>query len=211
MASSSSSELRPVIGLANNVSWHEGEVTRLTRWQSLQQHGVTVWLTGLSGSGKSTTASAVEANLVAAGRWAYRLDGDNLRYGLCRDLGFSREERSENARRVAELALLFADAGAVALVCLVSPYAADREHARQLHQQAGLAFVEVFVNTSLEECVRRDSKGLYAQARAGALTGLTGVSAPYEAPRHPEVELTEELTVADAVARVLAALPALSN
>ncbi len=197
---------RPAISPESNVSWHEGNVDRERRWGRLAQRGATIWLTGLSGSGKSTIASAVEEQLIAAGRWAYRLDGDNLRHGVCSDLGFSRDDRSENARRVAELALLFADAGSVALVCLVSPYAADRAHARELHEQAGLDFVEVFVNTSLEECARRDVKGLYAKARGGALGNLTGVGAPYEAPTSPDVELTERLDVEACATRVLAAL-----
>ncbi len=191
---------------ASNVSWHEGTVDRLARWHRLNQRGATIWLTGLSGSGKSTVASAVEEQLIDAGRWAYRLDGDNLRHGVCSDLGFTRDDRAENARRVAELALLFADAGCVALVCLVSPYAVDRAHAREVHEQAGLDFVEVFVNTSLQECARRDVKGLYAKARGGALANLTGVGAPYEAPINPDVELTEDLDVGAAAARVLAAL-----
>jgi len=148
--------------------------------------------------------------LIAVRRWAYRLDGDNLRHGVCSDLSFSRDDRAENARRVAELALLFADAGSVALVCLVSPYAADRRHARELHQQAGLDFIEVFVNTSLAECARRDVKGLYAQARGGTLANLTGVGAPYEIPSAPDVELTEDLGVAAAATRVLAVLPAVT-
>jgi bifunctional enzyme CysN/CysC len=167
---------------ACEVRWHEGLIDRETRRERLGQSGVTVWLTGLSGSGKSTVAAAVE-------------------------LGFSAGDRSENARRVAELALLFADAGAVALVCLVSPYADDRRAARELHERAGLPFVEVYVNTSLEECARRDVKGLYAKARDGALSNLTGVGAPYQAPVSPDVELTEELDIAAAAARVLAALP----
>ena len=199
---------RPSAPPESNVSWHEGNVDRAARWKRLGQRGATIWLTGLSGSGKSTIASAVEEHLIAAGRWAYRLDGDNLRHGVCSDLGFSRDDRAENARRVAELALLFADAGSVALVCLVSPYGADRRHARELHEQAGLDFIEVFVNTSLAECARRDVKGLYAKARGGALANLTGVGAPYESPSAPDVELTEELGVASAAARVLDALPA---
>jgi adenylyl-sulfate kinase len=192
-----------------NVCWHEGEVDRASRWQRLGQRGATVWFTGLSGSGKSTVASAVEAQLIAAGRWAYRLDGDNLRHGVCSDLGFSRDDRAENARRVAELALLFADSGSVALVCLVSPYATDRALARELHEDAGLDFVEVFVNTSIEECARRDVKGLYAQARGGALGNLTGIGSPYEPPASPDVELTEDLDVVACSARVLGALPPL--
>ena len=198
---------RPATPPESNVCWHEGNVDRAARWKRLGQRGATIWFTGLSGSGKSTIASAVEEHLIAAGRWAYRLDGDNLRHGVCSDLGFSRDDRAENARRVAELALLFADSGSVALVCLVSPYAADRLHARELHEQAGLDFVEVFVNTSLAECARRDVKGLYAKARGGALANLTGVGAPYESPSAPEVELTEALNVASAAARVLDALP----
>ena len=161
-----------------------------------------MWFTGLSGSGKSTVAGAVEEQLLAQGRWAYRLDGDNLRHGVCSDLGFSRDDRAENARRVAELALLFADAGCVALVCLVSPYIADREHARDIHEREGLAFYEVFVNTSLEECTRRDPKGLYARAERGAISNLTGVGAPYEPPAAPEVEISETLDVGAAAAAV---------
>jgi adenylyl-sulfate kinase len=186
-----------------NVRWQEGNVDRDERWRRLGQSGTTIWLTGLSGSGKSTIASAVEEQLIAAGRWAYRLDGDNLRHGVCSDLGFTRDDRAENARRVAELALLFADAGAVALVCLVSPYAADRRHARELHEQAGLDFIEVFVNTSLGECARRDVKGLYAKALGGALANLTGVGAPYEPPQAPDLELTEAVDVETSAARVL--------
>jgi adenylyl-sulfate kinase len=203
-------DLRPATAPPPNVCWQEGSLDRVARWKRLRQRGATIWFTGLSGSGKSTIACAVEEELMAVRRWAYRLDGDNLRHGVCSDLSFSRNDRAENARRVAELALLFADAGSVALVCLVSPYAADRRHARELHQQAGLDFIEVFVNTSLEECARRDVKGLYAKARGGALANLTGVGAPYEIPNAPDVELTENLDVAAAATRVLAALPAIT-
>ncbi|HVC85694.1 MAG TPA: adenylyl-sulfate kinase [Solirubrobacteraceae bacterium] len=210
MAQAPPHDLRPATPQARNVSWQEGNLDRRARWKRLRQRGTTIWFTGLSGSGKSTVACAVEEELIAARRWAYRLDGDNLRHGVCSDLGFSRDDRAENARRVAELALLFADAGSVALVCLVSPYAVDRRHARELHEQAGLDFIEVFVNTSLEECARRDVKGLYAQARGGTLANLTGVGAPYEIPGAPDVELTEDLDVPAAAARVLAALPAVS-
>ena len=210
MAQAPLQDLRPVTTQTPNVCWQEGNLDRSARWKRLSQRGATIWFTGLSGSGKSTVACAVEEQLIVARRWAYRLDGDNLRHGVCSDLGFSRDDRAENARRVAELALLFADAGSVALVCLVSPYAADRRHARELHQQAGLDFIEVFVNTSLEECARRDVKGLYAQARGGTLANLTGVGAPYEIPSAPDVELTEDLDVATAAARVLAVLPAVT-
>jgi bifunctional enzyme CysN/CysC len=210
MAQAPLRNLKPVTTPVGDVCWQEGNLDRLDRWNRMNQRGATIWFTGLSGSGKSTIGSALEEELIAAGRWAYLLDGDNLRHGVCSDLGFSRNDRAENARRVAELALLFADAGSVALVCLVSPYAADRQHARERHRQAGLDFIEVFVNTSLDECARRDVKGLYAKARGGALANLTGVGAPYEVPSDPDVVLTESLDVAGAVARVLDALPALS-
>jgi adenylyl-sulfate kinase len=202
-------DIRPAAPPAADVCWHAGNLERQERWAALRQHGATIWFTGLSGSGKSTVAAAVEEELIRQGRWAYRLDGDNLRHGVCSDLGFSRDDRAENARRVAELALLFADAGAVSLVCLVSPYAADRHCAREAHERAGLSFVEVFINTSLAECARRDVKGLYAKARGGALSNLTGVGAPYEAPPQADVEITEDLTVLAAAARVLGAVPPL--
>ncbi len=150
-------------------------------------HGATIWLTGLSGSGKSTIASAVATCLVERGVLTYTLDGDNLRHGLNGDLGFSAADRTENIRRVAEVARLMADAGAVALVPVISPYRAGREHARRLHEQAGLVFVEVFVDAPIEVCEARDPKGLYAKARAGELTGFTGVDDPYEAPEQPDL------------------------
>lgn len=149
-----------------------------------------MWFTGLSGSGKSTVAVQVEHALVASGRPAYLLDGDNLRHGLNGDLGFSAADRGENVRRVGEVAALFADAGVVALVPLVSPYRADRDTVRQRVLAAGLAFIEVFVDTPLELCEQRDPKGLYAKARAGELTGMTGIDDPYEAPNDPELVLT---------------------
>lgn len=189
-----------------NVVWQASEVDRRERWESIGQRGATVWFTGLSGSGKSSTAAVLEAQLLAAGRWAYRLDGDNLRHGLCNDLDFSHEDRTENVRRVAELALLFADAGAVALACLVSPYAADRERARELHVRAGVQFVEVYVATSLRECARRDPKGLYARAECGEIPGFTGIDAPYEQPRSPDVVIDERYDVETAARLVLAAI-----
>jgi adenylyl-sulfate kinase len=203
--STSVRELRRERGPAN-VVWHQGQVQRHERWECLGQRGATVWFTGLSGSGKSTTAAAVESKLVAEGRWAYRLDGDNLRHGLCSDLGFSHEDRTENARRVAELALLLADAGAIALVCLISPYAADRERVRALHARAGLNFLEVYVATSVEECARRDAKGLYSRASCGEIDDLTGVGSPYEPPLSPDVVIDERLGVDGAARAVLAAL-----
>jgi adenylyl-sulfate kinase len=192
--------------MSANVVWQEATVGRERRWEALGQQGATVWFTGLPGAGKTTIATAVEARLIDAGRSAYRLDGDNLRHGLCRDLGFSKDDRETNVGRVGEMARLFADAGTIALVALVSPYTDCREKVRELHHRDGLRFLEVFVNTPSEECVRRDPKGLYARAHNGNLSGMTGVDAPYEAPRAPEIELTPEMDVDAASAAVLAAL-----
>jgi bifunctional enzyme CysN/CysC len=169
-----------------NVTWHAGGVTRAER----PTLGATVWFTGLSGSGKSTVAVEVERLLVAQGRPAYILDGDNLRHGLNADLGFSADDRTENIRRVGEVARLMADAGVVALVPVISPYRADRARARAVHDQAGVPFVEVFVDTPLALCEARDPKGLYAKARAGEITGFTGIDAPYEAPEAPDLRLS---------------------
>ena len=191
---------------SQNVTWHAHAVTREGRAE-LFGGGATVWFTGLPASGKSTVAVALEAALLERGRGAYLLDGDNLRHGLNADLGFSAGDRNENVRRTGEVARLFADAGLVALVSLVSPYAAGRAQVRERHESDGLRFVEVYVNTPLEECERRDPKGLYARARAGELPGLTGIDAPYEPPERPELELRPaEQEVADAVAAVMALL-----
>ncbi|HYI80991.1 MAG TPA: adenylyl-sulfate kinase [Thermoleophilaceae bacterium] len=194
---------------SENVTWHSGAVTRADRERVTGGEGLTVWLTGLSGSGKSTIAVAVEAALLERDRHAYLLDGDNLRHGLNGNLGFSAENRAENVRRVGEVAKLLADAGTVTLVSLVSPYAADRNRVRAMHDAAGLRFVEVFVDTPLEECERRDPKGLYAKARAGELKGMTGIDDPYEPPASPELTLRPaEQAVEQAVAAVLAVLVA---
>jgi adenylyl-sulfate kinase len=199
----------PGAGVSANVTWHAHAVTREDRARVTGGEGLTVWLTGLSGSGKSTIAVAVEAALLERGRHAYLLDGDNLRHGLNGNLGFSAEDRAENVRRVGEVAKLLADAGTVALVSLVSPYAADRERVRAVHADAGLRFVEVFVDTPLEECERRDPKGLYAKARAGELKGMTGIDDPYEPPSRPELTLRpSEQSVDQAVAAVIAAIGA---
>ncbi|WP_336157805.1 adenylyl-sulfate kinase [Amycolatopsis sp. VC5-11] len=173
---------------APNVVWHPAAVSRNER----ATRGRTVWLTGLSASGKSSVAVELERRLVASGRPAYLLDGDNLRHGLNGDLGFAPAQRAENIRRVAEVAKLFADAGVVAVVSLISPYQADRELARTVHETAGLPFLEVFVDTPLEVCEDRDPKGMYAKARAGEITGFTGVDAPYERPVSPDVVLRPE-------------------
>jgi bifunctional enzyme CysN/CysC len=190
-----------------NVTWHGGKLSREARWKALGQRGAVVWMTGLPSSGKSTIAHDAEAALVERGQTAYVLDGDNLRHGLNGNLGFSDEDRSENVRRTAHVAALIADAGGIALVSLVSPFEADRVMAREIVEERGLEFVEVFVNTPLEECERRDPKGLYAKARAGEITGFTGVDAPYEAPERPDIEIRHGGGVEDAVARVLRALP----
>ena len=171
------------------MTWHAHAVTREGRAAVLGGAGATVWLTGLPSSGKSTVAVALESALLARGRAAYLLDGDNLRHGLNSDLGFSPADRAENVRRTGEVARLLADAGLVAVASLVSPYADDRARVRAAHEHDGVRFIEVFVNTPLEECERRDPKGLYAKARAGELTGFTGIDAPYEAPERPELEL----------------------
>jgi bifunctional enzyme CysN/CysC len=186
-----------------DVTWHQGPLDRERRWRALGAAGATLWLTGLSGSGKSTVGAALEDALVAEGRAAYLLDGDNLRHGLNGDLGFAPEDRAENVRRTAHVAALLADAGAVALVSLVSPYAADRDRARAVHAAAGLPFAEVWVDTPLDVCERRDPKGLYARVRSGELKGLTGVDAPYEAPAAAELRIDGGGTaVADAVAEL---------
>lgn len=168
-----------------NTVWHPSALDRSSRPTA----GATVWFTGLSGSGKSTVAVEVERLLVDRGRPAYLLDGDNLRQGLNGDLGFSAADRAENVRRVGEVARLFADGGVVALVPVISPYAADRARVREIHELAGLPFVEVHVDTPLEICEQRDPKGLYAKVRAGEITGFTGIDDPYEAPAKPELRL----------------------
>jgi adenylyl-sulfate kinase len=190
-----------------NVVWQRG-IEREQRWSALGHGGATIWMTGLPASGKSTVAAAVEARLLTEGRPAYVLDGDNLRHGLNGDLGFSAEDRAENVRRTAEVSALLADAGVVVLVALVSPYRADRAAARAAHDRRGLPFLEVHVATTLEECERRDPKGLYARARAGELSGLTGVDDPYEPPESPDVVVgVGDEPLEEAVARVVGALP----
>jgi bifunctional enzyme CysN/CysC len=186
-----------------NIVWQHGAVSR----QARPSQGATIWFTGFSGSGKSTIASAVEAALVAAGRPAYLLDGDNVRHGLNVDLGFSADDRAENVRRIAHVAQLLADAGVVALVPVISPYRAGRQFARDIHAAAELPFIEVWVSTPIEECEKRDPKGLYVKARAGELTGFTGIDDAYEAPTDAELVLpSHQLTVDESVARVLTAL-----
>jgi bifunctional enzyme CysN/CysC len=189
-----------------NTRWHDGAVTPADRAAALGFKGATIWFTGLPASGKSTLAVEIEALLIGAGRPALRLDGDNLRHGLNGDLGFSPDDRAENVRRTAHAAALLAEAGVVALVALVSPYASDRDIARAIHEAAGLPFLEIWVSTGLAECEQRDPKGLYARARAGELPGLTGVGDVYEVPESPDLEIGGAEPIPSAAARVLAAL-----
>lgn len=220
----------------DNLFWSQPALTREQRWALLGLRGgsggCTVWFTGLSGSGKSTISAALEAELLRRGRLAYRLDGDNIRHGLNANLGFSAADRHENIRRIGEVARLFADAGAIALVSFISPYRADRDHARAIHApsqsargeggraepiaesaddpvRSGLPFIEVFVDTPLQVCEQRDPKGLYKKARAGQIKGFTGIDDPYEPPVSPELILrTAECGVPDCVERCLDVLRA---
>jgi len=178
--------------IGSNLTWHSNNLSRKERHASLGYTGATIWFTGLSGSGKSSIASATEKLLVTSGRPSYLLDGDNLRLGLNEDLNFSAKDRHENVRRVAEVARLFADAGLVALVPLISPYREDRENAREIHDQFGLRFFEVFVDTPIEVCEERDPKGLYKKARSGEIKDFTGIDDPYETPNDPDLILTPE-------------------
>ena len=194
---------------ATNVTWHEGEVTRAERGQLLGQKGATIWFTGLSGSGKSTIAVALEKVLFERGHLAYRLDGDNIRLGINKNLGFSAEDRAENIRRIGEIAKLYVDTGVIVLSSFVSPYCADRDVVRALHAEAGMDFIEVYVEVPLAEAEKRDPKGLYKKARAGLIKNFTGISDPYEAPVAPELVLhTAEMSLQQEVEAVLALLAA---
>ena len=190
-----------------DIVWHSGSVGREDRHPVTGGPGATVWLTGLSASGKSTIGHALETDLIGSGRAAYVLDGDNLRFGLNSDLGFSVADRNENVRRVSEVAALMADAGMVAVAPIISPYATGRERARSVHEDRGLAFLEVFVDTPLEVCEQRDPKGLYRRARAGEIPNMTGVDDPYEMPTNPDLVIrTQEESTTEAVARVMTLL-----
>ena len=192
---------------ATNITWHDGDVTREEREANLGQRGATLWMTGLSASGKSTIAVALEKVLLARGKHAYRLDGDNIRFGLNRNLGFSAEDRAENIRRIGEVAKLFSDAGMITITSFISPYRRDRDLVRKLHEDVKLPFLEVYVDCPIDEAEKRDPKGLYKKARAGDLKGFTGVDDPYEAPDRPELVLrSDRLSVADSVAELLGAL-----
>ncbi len=179
---------------ATNITWHEGHVSRTERESLLKQRGATLWFTGLSGSGKSTIAFTLEHALVQQGRLAYVLDGDNIRHGLNKNLGFSAEDREENIRRIGEVAKLFADCGVITMTSFISPYRKDRDNVRALHQAGQLPFLEIFVNTSLDTCEQRDPKGLYKKARAGEIKNFTGIDDPYEEPSNPELRIDAGLT-----------------
>ena len=174
---------------ATNVHWHGGEINRPERAQLLGHGGATLWFTGLSGSGKSTIAVAVEQALYQRGVLVYRLDGDNIRLGINKNLGFSAEDRAENIRRVGEVSKLFVDGGVIVLSSFISPYLVDRQIVRELHEADNMPFIEVFVDCSLEAAEERDPKGLYKRARAGEIKNFTGIDDPYEAPEAPEVHL----------------------
>ena len=189
---------------ATNVTWHDGDISIEDRSALLGQKGATLWFTGLSGSGKSTIAVALEKALFERGKLSYRLDGDNIRLGINKNLGFSAEDRTENIRRIGEIAKLFVDSGVIALSSFISPYRADRDQVRELHRDAGFPFIEVFVDCALAEAERRDPKGLYKKARAGEIKNFTGIDDPYEAPANPEIHLhTDTMSLEDEVAEII--------
>jgi adenylylsulfate kinase len=187
---------------STSIVWHAHSVTRAEREKKFGHRGCTVWMTGLSGSGKSTLANALDDALWQRGIRSYVLDGDNIRHGLNKDLGFSPEDRTENIRRIGEVAKLFTEAGIINTTAFISPYRADRDRARASQGEGD--FVEVWVRASVDECERRDTKGLYAKARAGKIPEFTGISAPYEEPLNPEVVVdTEGQSVENSLAVIL--------
>ena len=192
---------------ATNVHWHEGDITRDHRGKILGHKGATLWFTGLSGSGKSTVAVELEGMLNEMGVLAYRLDGDNVRMGINKNLGFSAEDRTENIRRICGVAKMSVDSGVIALSSFISPYAADRDQVRALHEEAGMDFIEVYVDCSLEAAESRDPKGLYKKARAGEIKNFTGIDDPYEAPPSPEIHLhSDQQSLAEEVEQILSVL-----
>ena len=194
---------------ATNVIWHEHKVTREEREQLLKQKGVVLWFTGLSGSGKSTIANKVAHKLQSIGKLTYILDGDNIRHGLNKDLGFSPEDRNENIRRISEVANLFADAGVIIITAFISPYIKYRDFCRELVGNG--RFIEIYAKASLETCEKRDPKGMYKKARAGIIKDFTGIDAPYEEPKNPELIVdTDKETVDESAERVLKKLQEIS-
>ncbi|WP_434037247.1 adenylyl-sulfate kinase [Formosa sp. 4Alg 33] len=200
--------------MKENIIPHDYQISRGDRQDKNQHNSFLMWFTGLSGSGKSTIANVVEQKLYEKGIKTYTLDGDNIRKGINNDLTFSPEDRTENIRRIAEISNLMIDAGIVTLAAFVSPYKKDRENIKTIVKANN--YIEIYVNTSVEECERRDTKGLYKKARAGEIKNMTGISAPYEAPNHPDIEIkTEDVSVEDAantiVEYILPKLKLLSN
>ena len=192
---------------ATNVYWHDGDISTQDRGSLLGQRGATLWFTGLSGSGKSTVAVALEKELFKRGKLSYRLDGDNVRLGINKNLGFSAEDRTENIRRIGEIAKLFVDFGVLALSSFISPYREDRDKVRALHDESGFAFVEVFIDCSLAAAEERDPKGLYKKARAGEIKNFTGIDDPYEEPLNPEIHLhTDKMTLEEEVEIIISYL-----
>ncbi|EPQ30251.1 uncharacterized protein PFL1_02367 [Pseudozyma flocculosa PF-1] len=191
--------------MATNITFHPGHVSYEERSSLLSQRGLTLWLTGLSASGKSTIATALEQHLLHLKKSAYRLDGDNIRFGLNKDLGFSPKDREENIRRIAEVSTLFASSTTITITSFISPYKADRQVARDLHaaHSPALPFIEVFVDASIEECEKRDPKGLYKKAKAGEIKEFTGISAPYEAPEKPEIHIDADKTSVEDAVRII--------
>ena len=189
---------------STNVSWHDGKVSMQDRHNLIRQKGATLWMTGLSGSGKSTISVALERSLFEKGILSYRLDGDNIRLGINKNLGFSADDRKENIRRIGEVSKLFTDAGIITLASFISPYRKDREEVRKIHEDSGLTFVEIFIDCSLESAEERDPKGLYKKARNGEIKNFTGIDDPYEAPTNPEIHLiTDKMSLDDEVETVL--------
>ena len=197
-------------GKSTNIVWSEGLISKEERISMTGRTGATIWLTGLSGSGKSTIACALEERLLKMGVHCYRLDGDNIRFGLNKDLGFDAEAREENIRRIGEVSKLFADSGSIAITAFISPYRKDRQIARELHDEAELPFVEVLADVTLEVAESRDPKGLYKKARKGEIKNFTGIDDPYEVPENPEVNVpTHKLGVAECTDMIVDELRAL--
>ncbi|KAJ9052481.1 Adenylyl-sulfate kinase, variant 2 [Entomophthora muscae] len=207
--------IRGMATKSSNITWDSGNVSRNERENLVRQKGATIWMTGLSGSGKSAIAGALERELLQRGVFTYRLDGDNVRFGLNRDLGFSPEDRQENIRRIGEVAKLFTDSGLVTIASFISPYILDRAMAREIHEKGSHAFIEVYVDAPLEVAEQRDPKGLYKKAREGIIKGklinpflwfqeFTGISAPYEPPTEEEIHLdTSALSISESVKKIL--------
>lgn len=189
---------------ATNVHWHHGEVTGADRQSMMGQKGATLWFTGLSGSGKSTVAVALEQELFKRGKLSYRLDGDNIRLGINKNLGFSAEDRTENIRRIGEISKLLVDCGVIALSSFISPYKVDRDRVRALHAESNFPFIEVFIDCALDVAENRDPKGLYKKARAGEIKNFTGIDDPYEEPERPEIHLrTDKMTLKEEVSLII--------